>query len=213
MSYEYHKRELATALNPSDPQHSMPPISRKHKCVLDVGCGMGQTLIAAELDYDILAFGVDVDREAIVSGRAQVELPSNVQLIHAGGEVLPFKDETFDLVFSRISLPYMNIDKALSEIVRVLTPGGEVWFALHDAKAVFRRCLKLARQGKPKKLLACAYVLLNGALFNWFGVQVSLRGMQETFQTYGGIKRAMNRAGLSCERIPSNNLLVQGKKL
>lgn len=214
MSQDYHKRELATALNPSDPKRSMPPISpEKHKCVLDVGCGMGQTLLAAELDYDIWAFGVDADRQAVMSGPTALQLPSNIHLFHAGGEVLPFEDETFDLVFSRISLPYMNIDKALSEIVRVLKPGGEVWFALHSASAVIVRSWTLVCQGKPRKALACAYVLANGILFNWFGVQVALRGHQETFQTYGGIRRAMIRAGLSCERIPSKGLLVQGKKV
>lgn len=50
MSVEYHRSELAIALDPSNHARAMPPIlPTKHKRILDVGCGMGQTLLAAQL--------------------------------------------------------------------------------------------------------------------------------------------------------------------
>jgi predicted RNA methylase len=63
----------------------MPPIfPTKHKRILDVGCGMGQTLFAAQLPSDIEAYGVDCDLEAIKAGRRLS--PQNIKLEYAGGE-------------------------------------------------------------------------------------------------------------------------------
>ncbi len=44
---------------------------------------------------------------------------------------MPFADGSFDRVISAIALPYMNIQKALAEIHRILVPGGGVSLTLH----------------------------------------------------------------------------------
>ena len=211
MSIEYHQRELAIAIDPSNPARTMPAILSKHKRVLDVGCGMGQSLLAAQLPSDVEAYGVDCDMEAIEAGRRLA--PANIKLACAGGENLPFEDKYFDLVFSRVALPYMEINKALLEMSRVLKGGGDIWLALHPASMVFSRAKRSARGGNPKDVLFCSYVLLNGALFNCFGIQFSFLGHQETFQTLGGIARAMKRAGLTCLPVQtSGHFVVQGQK-
>src|SRR5207245_7299416 len=46
-------------------------------------------------------------------------------------ELLPFREASFDFVFSRVALPYMHIPKAASEMGRVLKPGGGLWCLLH----------------------------------------------------------------------------------
>jgi SAM-dependent methyltransferase len=211
MSIEYHQSELAIALDPSNPARAMPPILSKYKRILDVGCGMGQSLIAAQLPDDVQAYGVDCDMEAIEAGRRLA--PPNITLECAGGEKLPFEDRYFNLVFSRVALPYMDINKALREISRVLEGGGDVWLTLHPASMVFSRVKQSARGGNLKDVVFCSYVLLNGALFNYFGIQFSFFGRQETFQTHGGIARAMKRAGLTCLPMQtSKHFVVQGQK-
>ena len=76
----------------------MPTIlSTRYKRILDAGCGMG-------LPSTVEAFGVDCDREAIEAGRSLA--PPNVTLLRAAGEDLPFENEHFDLVFSRVVLPF-----------------------------------------------------------------------------------------------------------
>ena len=189
MSVEYHQSELAIALDPSNSARAMPPILPRYKRILDVGCGMGQSLLAAQLPSDAEAYGVDYDIEAIETGRRLA--PPNIKLVCAGGEKLPFEDRYFDLVFSRVALPYMEINRALREISRVLKDGGDVWFALHPASTVFSRAKRSARGGNLKDVVFCNYVLLNGVLFNCFRIQISFLGRQETFQTPGGIARAM----------------------
>ena len=213
MSLEEHKRELEIALDPSNPLRAMPPIvPARHKRILDVGCGMGQTLIAAQLPANVEAYGVDCDSEAVEAGRRVV--PSNIKLLSASGENLPFEDEYFDLVFSRVALPYMNINKALREFARVLKPGGDLWLTLHPASMVFSRAKHSARAGNLKDLVFCGFVLFNGTLFNYAGTQASFLGRQETFQTVGGIHRATKRAGFACMPVQSPpHFIVQGQKV
>ncbi len=135
MSAEYHQRELAIALDLSNPVRTMPPIvPTKHKRILDVGCGMGQSLLAAQLPSDVEANGVDCDIGAIEAGRRLAA--ANIKLVCARGENLPFEDDYFDLVFSRVALPYMDINKALRKISRVLKGGGDLWLTLHTASMV-----------------------------------------------------------------------------
>jgi len=211
MSLEYHQTELAIALDLSNPARAMPPILPKHKRILDVGCGMGQPLLAASISRDTEAYGVDCDLEAIEAGRRLA--PPNIKLVCAGGEYLPFEDKYFDLVFSRVALPYMEINKVLREISRVLKGGGDLWLALHPASMVFSRAKRSARDGNLKDIVFCGYILLNGVLFNCFGIQISFLGHQETFQTIGGIVRAMKKAELMCFPLqPSTNFIVEGQK-
>lgn len=212
MSIAYHQRELAIALDPQSPARTMPPIlPSKHKRILDVGCGMGQTLFAAQLPSDVEAYGVDRDMEAIEAGHRLA--PANIRLVCATGESLPFADECFDLVFSRVALPYMNINRALREIARVLKRGGDLWLGLHPASMVFSRLKCSLRPSNFKDIILCTYVLLNGALFNCFGIQISFFGRQESFQTGSGTMRAMLRAGLVCLPVePSTHLIVQGQR-
>jgi len=93
MSIEYHHRELAIALDSSDPARAMPPILPKYKRILDVGCGMGQSLLAAHLPSDVEAYGVDCDMEAIEAGRRIA--PPNIKLTCARGEELSLRGWVF----------------------------------------------------------------------------------------------------------------------
>ena len=86
----------------------MPVFSQKHKRVLDVGCGGGQTLIDSRLGPDAVAVGVDRDFAALQLGR---RLGPHVRFVCATGEQLPFETSYVDLVISRVSLPYMHIPR------------------------------------------------------------------------------------------------------
>jgi SAM-dependent methyltransferase len=72
-TFSYHHDELAIALEPTHPAHLMPEFLPKQRLILDVGCGMGQTLIAARalrlLPKDCRLIGVDIDESAIAIGR------------------------------------------------------------------------------------------------------------------------------------------------
>jgi len=173
----------------------MPPILSSDRTVLDVGCGAGQTLIATAFEPGTTVVGVDCDMSALELGR---QLDDTICFVCAKGENLPFKTERFDFVFSRVALPYMHLDHTLSEIRRVLKPGGRVWFVLHPLSMVMREMRDALSQWKIKRAIVCLYVISNGLVLNSLGRQFQLpfkRHYHESFQTAGGIKRLLQNAG------------------
>jgi len=190
---DYHLGEIEIARDSSNPKHAQPPFSPRHKQILDVGCGMGQTLIAADLPSDVMAYGIDRDRIAIESGQRLA--PHGIELQVASGESLPFSDCQFDLVISRVALPYMNITNTLREMERVLKPGGDLWLMLHSLSMNLEWLHDAARNLQINRMLSCCYVLANGYLFNHYGYQLSIFGHGETYQTTKGIRRALTKAG------------------
>ncbi|MDF1504733.1 methyltransferase domain-containing protein, partial [Roseisolibacter sp. H3M3-2] len=109
---DYHLAEFEIALDPRRPEHLMPPLGARHRRVLDVGCGAGQTLAAAAVLHPAagrLACGVDVVVASVAAGRAR--WPA-LALAAARDEALPYGDASFDLVFSRVALPYMHVGAA-----------------------------------------------------------------------------------------------------
>lgn len=180
---EYHREELRIALDPSDPRHINPPPVPPGARILDVGCGAGQTLIASYGDR--LTFGVDIDLAIL---RLGAQLTGRVAFVCASAEALPFPAGYFDAVIARVSLPYSNIPAALGEIRRVLRPGGFLWAVLHPHSIP-------ARHAHPKQYARYAYVAANSILFHLMGRMFPFKGGYESFQTRGGMTRALRRAG------------------
>jgi ubiquinone/menaquinone biosynthesis C-methylase UbiE len=105
---------------------------------------------------------------------------------------LPFRDQSFDAVVSRVTLPLTNIPESLREIRRVLREEGLLWFTVHS----FTVPWKAARRLSPRAWLFFLYVVSNSLLFHVCGRQVSFLGKRyESFQTERGIRRALSRLG------------------
>jgi ubiquinone/menaquinone biosynthesis C-methylase UbiE len=107
------------------------------KSVLDLGCGTSSLQYhAGRLGVKTQIVAVDVpraffDKNAIRSGVEAVGL----------AEALPFRDSSFDLIFSTYALPfYLNsrsqVDGFIGEGIRVLSPGGR--FSMAPAQIVGR---------------------------------------------------------------------------
>ncbi len=210
-SVAYHLRELEIATDPLNPHHLMPRIQPHHNTILDIGCGLGQTLLAARLSPSVTAYGVDPDIDAIRAGQAMA--PSNVHLEVGCGEALPFPDEMFDLVICRVALPYMRIARSLTETRRVLKAGGQVWMSLHGIETLRSRVRDSCAEGDVKDVAYCGFVGLNSALFLLVGAQMKLAGRTETVQTERGMRRAFARARLECTEVRrGRHFVVCGRK-
>jgi len=193
-SRDYHLRELAIAQSPDDPRHVMPAILLRHRRILDIGCGAGQTFIASNLASGVQAAGLDVDFEALLLGR---ELTQRVGFIAGQAEHLPFPDASFDLVLSRVTLPLTYVPAAVREIGRVTAPGGDLWLVLHSLDKTVRDLRESLSSGQWKRATYRSYVLANGALFHATGrlAPSPQGGHYESFQTNAAISRALQRAG------------------
>jgi ubiquinone/menaquinone biosynthesis C-methylase UbiE len=63
-------------------------------------------------------------------GTTAAELGLDVETVETEAEVLPFEDESFDLVFGHAVLHHIpDLEKAFAEFRRVLRPGGAIAFA------------------------------------------------------------------------------------
>ncbi|HET9849965.1 MAG TPA: class I SAM-dependent methyltransferase [Candidatus Dormibacteraeota bacterium] len=100
--------------------------------VLDLGCGIGNILIALaeRIDFAHPAIGVDVSPTLIDIGRREIEkagLTAKIQLQVSPATSLPFPDESFDVALTSHVIKHLDdeaLGKTFEEIHRVLAPRG-----------------------------------------------------------------------------------------
>jgi ubiquinone/menaquinone biosynthesis C-methylase UbiE len=89
--------------------------------VLEIGCGIGSVVFKlSEQGYEVI--GTDISAEAIAYGQKKY---GDIHLEVQAAETLPYGDESFDVVLSFDLFEHVAAtDKHLSEVERVLRPGG-----------------------------------------------------------------------------------------
>jgi len=160
--------------------------------VLESGCGQGRTLASWGIAPSDQVTGLDIDGSRLVI--AQVQFPKRTY-VQGAGECLPFQAESFARVISAAGLPYMNIQRTLAEIHRILVPDGRLSLSLHLPAFTISELLHNAIP-KPVPTLFRLYVLANGLVFHCVGRTFGfLKGRTESFQTERGMRIALQRAG------------------
>ncbi len=191
----YHLNELEIARDPASPHRLMPELRGDDRAVLDIGCGIGQTLACLDAKGKLLV-GLDVDLRCLAYGH---RLFADLCFVHGAAERLPFRDQAFDLVLSRVSLPYTHIPRALTEIERVLGPDGRVWFALHPLAMAGRDLMNALRRIELRNSVYRTYVVFNGIALHMFGRQFPFlwKRRYESFQSIAGMTKAMRKTGFT----------------
>ncbi|WP_100898477.1 class I SAM-dependent methyltransferase [Nostoc flagelliforme] len=97
--------------------------------VLDIGCGTGHLLKRLATQFpDMQAIGLDLSANMLRVARQSNRHRPRLIYVEGKAESLPFADGQFDAVFSTISfLHYLEPKQVLSEIARVLSPGGRFY--------------------------------------------------------------------------------------
>ena len=102
--------------------------------VLDLGCGAGtDSLVAAQMvGAEGRVIGIDMTPEMLAKARrAAAEMgAANVEFVEGEIELLPFADESVDVVISNGVIDLLpDKDTVFAEIYRVLRPGGRIQLA------------------------------------------------------------------------------------
>lgn len=113
--------------------------------VLELGCGRAEkTRLLAETGRPREIVALEVDNIQHARNLEITDLPT-VSFRHGGAEAIPADDNSVDIVLMFKSLhhvPMEHMDQALSEIARVLKPGGMAWISepvyAGDLNEVFR---------------------------------------------------------------------------
>jgi ubiquinone/menaquinone biosynthesis C-methylase UbiE len=123
--------------------HVATGVSLAGKCVLEVGCGRGggASYIARHLHPREMV-GVDIVAPAIGFAQRHYAAQNNLRFEVADAHRLPFEDDSFDAVVNIESAQhYRDVGRFLSEVRRVLKPGGHLLIAYFEdpGKGVFPR--------------------------------------------------------------------------
>jgi ubiquinone/menaquinone biosynthesis C-methylase UbiE len=163
--------------------------------VVDVGCGSGQELLPFAADLGASCVGVDLAPETGHVGRALFEsqAPSTrVAFVRAAAESLPFPPDSFDAAICRLALPYTDNARCLSELSRVLRPGGALLLKIHHARYYAHKLAVGLRAGELPSVLHAARVLAAGLVYQITGKQPRFRiPSRETFQTISLLRREL----------------------
>ena len=118
--------------------------------VLDVACGTGVVAVtAARLGARVT--GLDLTPELLERARENAAL-ANVRIDFHEGDVekLPFDDSEFDAVLSQYGHMFApRPDIAITEMLRVLRPGGTIAFSTWPSEMIIGRIFALAAKYAP----------------------------------------------------------------
>lgn len=108
--------------------------------VLDLCCGTGSYLLPVAEKVRHIA-GLDFSGRALEELRLKLtpEQASCVELVEADAREIPFKNDSFDCVYSYSSLYTIpDLDKVMNEVHRVLKPGGVTILDLGNSTSLNR---------------------------------------------------------------------------
>lgn len=100
----------------------------KAKSVIDIATGTGDLAIALAKAKVDKVIGIDISKGMLDVGRKKIEVQSlsdKIDMVQADSENLPYEDDIFDAATVAFGVRnFEDLDKGLSEIYRVLKPGG-----------------------------------------------------------------------------------------
>lgn len=103
-------------------------IERKPENVLDIATGTGDLAISFAKSKIPEIVGFDLSEGMLAVARKKVagqKISDKIKFIQGDSEAVPFKDNSFDAITVAFGVRnFENLDKGLSEILRVLKPGG-----------------------------------------------------------------------------------------
>ena len=125
-------------------------VSRLKACggdrFLDAGCGIGRTLLVAQLEMPGSRWiGVDrMEGSVRTAVKSLSTAEANVQLLVGDIQALPFPDGAFDSLISRDTLECVaDPPRVLNELARVVRPGGVVLICHWDWDTAIYNCADL----------------------------------------------------------------------
>jgi demethylmenaquinone methyltransferase/2-methoxy-6-polyprenyl-1,4-benzoquinol methylase len=130
--YDFLNRFLSAGIDISWRKKALEELREiEPKHLLDVATGTADVAIMAakQLQPEKIT-GIDISEGMLDVGRKKIKeekLEDTISLLRGDSEAINFKDETFDAVTVAFGVRnFMHLEKGLSEILRVLKPGGKL---------------------------------------------------------------------------------------
>ena len=175
--------------------------------ILEVGCGAGVNLLSLQRCAEVV--GVDVEPlylqfTEVLARLEGVPAPTRVC---ARAELLPFEDESFDIVLFHGSLPYMRIEQALREAGRVLRSGGRALLIHGDLRQAIasRASQRRWRLLTPAVFLREVRAVGGMIVYPWLG-RLFLEPFAPVYPTRRRMRRWLTRAGLRVNTLETSQV-------
>jgi SAM-dependent methyltransferase len=109
--------------------------------ILEIGCGSGEvSLWAAEAGRGFKLVATDVhDHAEAVRSHPDITFMGGI-----AAEALPFPDAAFDMAVSNFGIEYAQRERSVTELARVLRPGGVAALVLHGADSTITASSRIA---------------------------------------------------------------------
>ena len=161
----------------------------KDKVVLDAGCGSGRYTVALAKLGAKKAVGVDIGTKGMGFAKTKIkELKlDNIEFKEGNVLEIPFEDNTFDFAFSNGVIHHtINVEKALSELARVLKPKGYLWIFVQGKGGlqwmvtdVCREILKIVPREFTQQLMMLNGIPQNRIFYMMDPLYVPIQAWQE----------------------------------
>jgi malonyl-CoA O-methyltransferase len=127
------------------------------KRILDAGCGTGRYLELLREFKPRAMVGIDFSPSMLEQAKAKFR-NSDVALLAAGIDALPFADDSFDFVLSTLAIDHLpNLREGVQELSRVLSAPGSMIISLFHPDGLKRGWNRTFRSVNRKRLYAVKY--------------------------------------------------------
>jgi len=128
-NYDGLNRVISFGIDVSWRKKVLQLVANTHpKTILDIATGTGDLAILMTKTNAEKIIGLDISAGMLEVGRKKIEnrkLSNKIEMILADSENMPFEDNTFDAITVAFGVRnFENLEKGLSEILRVLKPNG-----------------------------------------------------------------------------------------
>lgn len=154
----------------------MPIEKLNTKLILDVGCGPGRFMeILHKYHGEII--GIDLSF-AVDAAFRNMGLKKNIHLVQADIFRLPFRDNTFDFIYSMGVLHHTNnCKKAFKMLPSLLRAGGKITITLYSSyNPIYVASSQLLRTATTKLPKVFMYYLSHSAIFLYWLYRIPLFG-------------------------------------
>jgi demethylmenaquinone methyltransferase/2-methoxy-6-polyprenyl-1,4-benzoquinol methylase len=130
--YDFMNRFLSVGIDKSWRREAIQSFQKDHpQILLDVATGTGDmAIMAARLLKPSNIIGIDISENMLEAGRKKIQKEktgTKIELYSGDGETINFGEDTFDGVMVAFGVRnFENLEKGLSEILRVLKPGAQL---------------------------------------------------------------------------------------
>lgn len=110
----------------------------ENKKVLEIGLGMGTDHLSMARQGGIM-YGIELTPQNLIISKKRLEMYGfNSELLIGDAEYLPYPDNSFDFIYSFGVIHHSpDTQKIISEIYRVLKPGGQCWITVYHKTSLF----------------------------------------------------------------------------